>query len=103
MYEVQIRWVGALAPSSTARDRPAQADLRTPPAGASHPARRLLRYFVGMFSNHRNTEQVGGLRLPIGGKYAMIARQDNELDEGWLLLTHGVGPVRKYSGTARQE
>jgi hypothetical protein len=56
-----------------------------------------------MFSNHRNTEQVGGLRLPIGGKYAMIARQDNELDEGWLLLTHGVGPVRKYSGTARQE
>jgi len=20
-----------------------------------------------------------------------------ELDEGWLLLTHGVGPVRKYS------
>jgi predicted GH43/DUF377 family glycosyl hydrolase len=72
----------------------------------------------------------------IGGKYAMIARQDNEnlyliysddlytweggqavmkpqfpwefvqigncgspieLDEGWLLLTHGVGPVRKYS------
>ncbi|MES1149257.1 MAG: glycoside hydrolase family 130 protein [Bradyrhizobium guangdongense] len=72
----------------------------------------------------------------IGGKYAMIARQDNEnlyliysddlttweggqailkpqfpwefvqigncgspieLDEGWLLLTHGVGPVRKYA------
>jgi predicted GH43/DUF377 family glycosyl hydrolase len=72
----------------------------------------------------------------IGGKYAMIARQDNEnlyliysddlytwdggqavlkpqfpwefvqigncgspieLDEGWLLLTHGVGPVRRYS------
>jgi predicted GH43/DUF377 family glycosyl hydrolase len=72
----------------------------------------------------------------IGGKFAMIARQDNEnlyliysddlytwnggqvllkpefpwefvqigncgspveLDEGWLLLTHGVGPVRKYS------
>jgi predicted GH43/DUF377 family glycosyl hydrolase len=72
----------------------------------------------------------------IEGKYAMIARQDNEnlyliysddlhtweggqailkpefpwefvqigncgspieLDEGWLLLTHGVGPVRKYS------
>jgi predicted GH43/DUF377 family glycosyl hydrolase len=72
----------------------------------------------------------------IGGKYAMIARQDNEnlyliysndlytweggqailkpefpwefvqigncgspieLDEGWLLMTHGVGPVRKYS------
>ncbi len=72
----------------------------------------------------------------IHGKYAMIARQDNEnlyliysndlyrwdggqailkpqfpwefvqigncgspieLDEGWLLLTHGVGPVRKYS------
>jgi predicted GH43/DUF377 family glycosyl hydrolase len=72
----------------------------------------------------------------IDGKYAMIARQDNEnlyliysddlyrwdggqailkpqfpwefvqigncgspieLDEGWLLLTHGVGPVRKYS------
>jgi predicted GH43/DUF377 family glycosyl hydrolase len=72
----------------------------------------------------------------INGKYAMIARQDNEnlyliysddlytwdggtailkprypwefvqigncgspieLDEGWLLLTHGVGPVRKYS------
>ena len=72
----------------------------------------------------------------IGGKYAMIGRQDNEnlyliystdlysweggvailkpqfpwefvqigncgapieLDEGWLLLTHGVGPVRKYS------
>src|SRR5467141_1422210 len=72
----------------------------------------------------------------VGGKYAMIARQDNEnlyliysddlttwdggqpilkpefpwefvqigncgspieLDEGWLLLTHGVGPVRKYS------
>ena len=72
----------------------------------------------------------------IGGKYAMIARQDNEnlyliysddlytwdggqailkpefpwefvqigncgspieLDEGWLLLTHGVGPLRKYS------
>jgi predicted GH43/DUF377 family glycosyl hydrolase len=72
----------------------------------------------------------------IAGKYAMIARQDNEnlyllysddlyswnggtpilkpkfpwefvqigncgapieLDEGWLLLTHGVGPVRKYS------
>jgi predicted GH43/DUF377 family glycosyl hydrolase len=72
----------------------------------------------------------------ISGKYAMIARQDNEnlyliyssdlyrwdgghailkpefpwefvqigncgspieLDEGWLLLTHGVGPVRKYS------
>jgi predicted GH43/DUF377 family glycosyl hydrolase len=72
----------------------------------------------------------------IDGKYAMIARQDNEnlyliysndlyrwdggqailkpqfpwefvqigncgspieLDEGWLLLTHGVGPVRRYS------
>ena len=72
----------------------------------------------------------------IGGKYAMVGRQDNEnlyllysddlhswddgvailkpqfpwefvqigncgspieLDEGWLLLTHGVGPVRKYS------
>lgn len=73
----------------------------------------------------------------IGGRYAMIARQDNEnlyliysddlytwndgghallkpefpwefvqigncgspieLDAGWLLLTHGVGPVRKYS------
>ncbi len=72
----------------------------------------------------------------IGGRYAMIARQDNEnlyllysddlhtwetgvrllapqfpwefvqigncgspieLEEGWLLLTHGVGPVRKYS------
>jgi predicted GH43/DUF377 family glycosyl hydrolase len=72
----------------------------------------------------------------IDGKYAMIARQDNEnlyliysddlhqwdggqailkpqfpwefvqigncgspieIDEGWLLLTHGVGPVRKYS------
>ncbi|SDR93691.1 glycoside hydrolase family 130 protein [Bradyrhizobium canariense] len=72
----------------------------------------------------------------ISGKYAMIARQDNEnlyliysddlyrwdggqailkpefpwefvqigncgspieLDEGWLLFTHGVGPVRKYS------
>jgi predicted GH43/DUF377 family glycosyl hydrolase len=72
----------------------------------------------------------------IGGRYAMIARQDNEnlyliysddlytwdggqpilkpqfpwefvqigncgspieLDEGWLLLTHGVGAVRKYS------
>lgn len=72
----------------------------------------------------------------IGGRYAMIARQDNEnlylvysddlycweggrailqpeypwefvqigscgspieLDEGWLLFTHGVGPVRKYS------
>src|SRR3981189_3021528 len=72
----------------------------------------------------------------IGGKYAMIARQDNEnlyliysddlstwdggqailkpefpwefvqigncgspieLDDGWVLLTHGVGPVRKYS------
>jgi predicted GH43/DUF377 family glycosyl hydrolase len=72
----------------------------------------------------------------IEGRYAMIARQDNEnlylvysddlhawetgaailkpampweflqigncgspieLDEGWLLLTHGVGPVRKYS------
>ncbi|UPJ55885.1 glycoside hydrolase family 130 protein [Bradyrhizobium sp. 192] len=72
----------------------------------------------------------------IGGRYAMIARQDNEnlyliysddlytwesgqlllqpqfpwefvqigncgspieLDEGWLLLTHGVGPIRKYS------
>lgn len=72
----------------------------------------------------------------VGGKFAMIARQDNEnlyliysddlhiwnggvailkpkfpwefvqigncgapieLDEGWLLLTHGVGPVRKYS------
>ena len=72
----------------------------------------------------------------IDGKYAMIARHDNEnlyllfsedlhcwnggivilkpqfpwefvqigncgspieLDEGWLLLTHGVGPVRKYS------
>jgi len=72
----------------------------------------------------------------VDGKYAMIARQDNEnlylvysgdlhrweggqailkpqfpwefvqigncgspieLDEGWLLLTHGVGPVRKYS------
>lgn len=72
----------------------------------------------------------------IDGKYAMVARQDNEnlyliysddlytwdggqailkpqfpwefvqigncgspieLDEGWLLLTHGVGPVRKYS------
>ena len=72
----------------------------------------------------------------INGKYAMIARQDNEnlyliysddlhqwdggqavlkpqfpwefvqigncgspieLDEGWLLLTHGVGPLRKYS------
>ena len=28
-----------------------------------------------------------------------------ELDEGWLLLTHGVGPVRKYSigRCARQE
>jgi predicted GH43/DUF377 family glycosyl hydrolase len=72
----------------------------------------------------------------LDGKYAMIARQDNEnlyliysndlytwdggqavlkpqfpwefvqigncgspieLDEGWLLLTHGVGPVRRYS------
>lgn len=72
----------------------------------------------------------------IGGRFAMIARQDNEnlyliysddlyswcegtailkpafpwefvqigncgspieLDQGWLLLTHGVGPVRKYS------
>jgi predicted GH43/DUF377 family glycosyl hydrolase len=72
----------------------------------------------------------------IGGKFAMIGRQDNEnlyliysddlyeweggtaiikprfpwefvqmgncgspveLDEGWLMLTHGVGPVRKYS------
>lgn len=72
----------------------------------------------------------------IDGRYAMIARQDNEnlhllysgdlytwdggqillqpkfpwefvqigncgspveLDEGWLLLTHGVGPIRKYS------
>ena len=72
----------------------------------------------------------------IAGKYAMIARQDNEnlylvysddlyrwnggeailkprfpwefvqigncgspieLDEGWLLLTHGVGPVRRYA------
>ncbi|HYJ35002.1 MAG TPA: hypothetical protein VEV64_02510, partial [Rhizomicrobium sp.] len=72
----------------------------------------------------------------LNGKFAMIARQDNEnlylvysddlnswnggtailkpafpwefvqigncgspieLDEGWLLLTHGVGPVRKYS------
>ncbi len=72
----------------------------------------------------------------IAGRYAMIARQDNEnlyliysddlyswdggeailkpqfpwefvqigncgspveLDEGWLMLTHGVGPVRKYS------
>jgi predicted GH43/DUF377 family glycosyl hydrolase len=72
----------------------------------------------------------------LGGKYAMIARHDNEnlylilsddlyswdggvpilkprypwefvqigncgspleLDEGWLLLIHGVGPVRKYS------
>jgi predicted GH43/DUF377 family glycosyl hydrolase len=72
----------------------------------------------------------------INGRYAMVARQDNEnlyliysddlytweggqpflqprypwefvqigtcgspieLDEGWLLLTHGVGPVRKYS------
>jgi predicted GH43/DUF377 family glycosyl hydrolase len=72
----------------------------------------------------------------IAGKYAMIARQDNEnlyliysddlytwnggqtilrpefpwefvqigncgspieLDEGWLLITHGVGPVRRYS------
>jgi predicted GH43/DUF377 family glycosyl hydrolase len=72
----------------------------------------------------------------IGGRYAMIGRQDNEnlyliysddlytwdggnpflqplhpwefvqigncgspieLDEGWLLLTHGVGPVRKYA------
>jgi predicted GH43/DUF377 family glycosyl hydrolase len=72
----------------------------------------------------------------LGGRYAMIARQDNEnlylihsddlyswdggvavvkpqfpwefvqigncgspieLDEGWLMLTHGVGPVRKYS------
>jgi len=72
----------------------------------------------------------------IGGRFAMIGRQDNEnlyllysrdlfcwddgvaivkpefpwefvqmgncgspieLDEGWLLLTHGVGPVRKYS------
>jgi predicted GH43/DUF377 family glycosyl hydrolase len=72
----------------------------------------------------------------IGGRYAMIGRQDNEnlyliysddlyrwdgglailkpqfpwefvqigncgapieLDQGWLLLTHGVGPVRKYS------
>ncbi|HEV7135121.1 MAG TPA: glycoside hydrolase family 130 protein [Steroidobacteraceae bacterium] len=72
----------------------------------------------------------------IGGRYAMITRQDNEnlhlaysddlhswnggiailkprfpwefvqigncgspieLDEGWLLLTHGVGPVRRYS------
>jgi predicted GH43/DUF377 family glycosyl hydrolase len=72
----------------------------------------------------------------VGGKYAMIARHDNEnlyliysddlyhwdggvailkpqfpwefvqigncgspieLDEGWLLLTHGVGPVRRYS------
>lgn len=72
----------------------------------------------------------------IGGRYAMIGRQDSEnlyliysddlyvwdegvpilgpeypwefmqigncgspieLDEGWLLLTHGVGPVRKYS------
>jgi hypothetical protein len=35
----------------------------------------------------------------IGGKYAMIGNCGSpiELDEGWLLLTHGVGPVRKYS------
>jgi predicted GH43/DUF377 family glycosyl hydrolase len=75
----------------------------------------------------------------IGGRYAMIGRQDNEnlyliysddlhawdggaallkprfpwefvqigncgspieLDEGWLMLTHGVGPMRKYSISA---
>jgi predicted GH43/DUF377 family glycosyl hydrolase len=86
-----------------------------------------------------NAAQNKGMALfprRIGGKYAMIGRQDNEnlhliysddlyrweggqailkpefpwefvqigncgspieLDEGWLLLTHGVGPVRKYS------
>jgi predicted GH43/DUF377 family glycosyl hydrolase len=86
-----------------------------------------------------NAAQNKGMALfprKINGKYAMIARQDNEnlyliysddlytwnggiailkpqfpwefvqigncgspieLDEGWLLLTHGVGPVRKYS------
>ncbi len=86
-----------------------------------------------------NAAQNKGMALfprKINGKFAMIARQDNEnlylvysddlyswnggsailkpqfpwelvqigncgspieLDEGWLLLTHGVGPVRKYS------
>lgn len=88
---------------------------------------------------HGAASQNKGMALfprKIDGKYAMIARQDNEnlylvysddlhtweagavilkpefpwefvqigncgspieLDEGWLLLTHGVGPVRKYS------
>jgi predicted GH43/DUF377 family glycosyl hydrolase len=88
---------------------------------------------------HGTTARNKGMALfprRINGKYAMIARQDNEnlylvysddlyrweggqailkpqfpwefvqigncgspieLDEGWLLLTHGVGPVRKYS------
>jgi predicted GH43/DUF377 family glycosyl hydrolase len=79
---------------------------------------------------------IGLFPRKIGGRYAMIGRQDNEnlhlifsddlytwnvglsfiqpaypwefvqigncgspieLDEGWLVLTHGVGPVRKYS------
>lgn len=86
-----------------------------------------------------NAAQNKGMALfprKINGRFAMIARQDNEnlyliysddlytwndgtailtpaapwefvqmgncgspieLDEGWLLLTHGVGPVRKYS------
>jgi predicted GH43/DUF377 family glycosyl hydrolase len=88
---------------------------------------------------HGTAAQNKGMALfprKIDGKFAMIARQDNEnlyliysddlyqwdggrailkpefpwefvqigncgspieLDEGWLLLTHGVGPVRKYS------
>jgi predicted GH43/DUF377 family glycosyl hydrolase len=97
------------------------------------------------FTSFRMTPMVGtaarnkGMALfprKIEGRYAMIARQDNEnlylvysddlycweggrailqpeypwefvqigscgspieLDEGWLLFTHGVGPVRKYS------
>ena len=100
---------------------------------------------TGDFQSFRMTPLQGAAALNKGmalfprridGKYAMIARQDNEnlylitsndlyrwdggqailkpqfpwefvqigncgspieLDEGWLLLTHGVGPVRRYS------
>ena len=32
---------------------------------------------------------------------ALLRERAIETDEGWILLTHGVGPVRKYSIGAR--
>ncbi len=88
------------------------------------------------FVSFRRNKGMALFPRKINGKYAMIARQDNEnlyliysddlytwdegqailkpqfpwefvqigncgspieLDSGWLMLTHGVGPVRKYS------